>query len=212
MRRLGTVGMASVLLLCAQMPVAAAETAAEKMERLERQLDELRQEIQELKKQQSQSAAPAPAAQAPAAGPPAAQAAAQPAAAPTPPAETAKSDWKQGILGRVQIGGYGSTRFEANSATNENTTFTLRRLVLTGDAAIAPRLRAYFELEFERFRELELETHGGLGERRHHGRTERSRAPTSRRSRSSRRGWSSSWCSRRRSAWERCSCRSAAST
>jgi hypothetical protein len=96
-------------------------------------------------------AAPAPGE--PAGAPPAAQAAAQ---AP-PPEEAAKGDWKKGLLERVQIGGYGSTRFEANSATNENTTFTLRRLVLTGDAAIAPRLRSYFELEFERFRELELE-------------------------------------------------------
>ncbi len=152
MRRLGTLGMASVLFLCAQAPVAATESAAEKMERLERQLDELRQEIQELKRQHAQGAAPAPAVPAPAAAPPAAQAAAE---AP-PGGEAEKSDWK-GLLERVQIGGYGSTRFEANSATNENTTFTLRRLVLTGDAAIAPRLRSYFELEFERFRELELE-------------------------------------------------------
>jgi len=57
----------------------------------------------------------------------------------------------------VQIGGYGSVRFEANSARGENATFTLRRLVLTADASIAPRLRSYFELEFERFREIELE-------------------------------------------------------
>ncbi len=161
MKRLGMFGMASILFLCAELP-AAAETAAEKMDRLEHQLDELRQEIQELKKQQSQNAAPAPALQAPAVAPPTAEA---PAAAPStaqaaatqPSVPPAASDWKRELLERVQIGGYGSTRFEANSATNENTTFTLRRLVLTGDAAIAPRLRSYFELEFERFRKLELE-------------------------------------------------------
>ncbi len=151
MRRLGTLSVA-MLLLCAGRPAAAADSAAEKMERLERQIEELRQEIQELKKQQSQPPAPAPSAEAPAAKPPTAQ-----AAAPTQPTTTSGGDWKQNLLERVQIGGYGSTRFEANSAAEENTTFTLRRLVLTGDAAIAPRLRSYFELEFERFRELELE-------------------------------------------------------
>ena len=153
MRRLGTLGMASILWVCGGLPAVAAESAADKMERLERQLDELRQEIQELKKQQAQPPAPAPAAQAPEAKPPTEQ-----AAAPTQPTSpSAASDWKQSLFERVQIGGYGSTRFEANSATDQNTTFTLRRLVLTGDAAIAPRLRSYFELEFERFRKLELE-------------------------------------------------------
>ncbi len=161
MRRLGTLGTASILFLFA-MPAAATESAAEKMERLERQLEELRQEIQELKRQQLQTVSPAPTAQAPGVAAPAAAgpAVAAPAGqepAPAQAAATPPTDWKREVLERVQIGGYGSTRFEANSATNENTTFTLRRLVLTGDAAIAPRLRSYFELEFERFRELELE-------------------------------------------------------
>jgi hypothetical protein len=155
MKRLGTLGMASLLFLCTQTPVAATESAAEKMERLERQLDELRQEIQELKRQQAQGAPSAPAPAAPPA-PAAAAAPAEPAAQATAQAPSL-GEAAKGLLERVQIGGYGSTRFEANSATNENTTFTLRRLVLTGDAAIAPRLRSYFELEFERFRELELE-------------------------------------------------------
>jgi cell division protein FtsB len=52
MRRLGTLSVA-MLLLCAARPAAATDSAAEKMERLERQIDELRQEIQELKKQQA---------------------------------------------------------------------------------------------------------------------------------------------------------------
>src|SRR5262249_60672568 len=34
---------------------------------------------------------------------------------------------------------------------------TYRRFVLTTDANIAPRLRAYMELELERFRQLEVE-------------------------------------------------------
>jgi hypothetical protein len=153
MRRLGTLGMASILWFCGGLPALAAESAADKMERLERQIDELRQEIQELKKQQAQPPAPAPAAQAPETKPPTEQ-----AAAPTqPPTAAAAGDWKQSLFERVKIGGYGSVRYEYNSATGENNTFTLRRLVLTGDAAIAPRLRSYFELEFERFRELELE-------------------------------------------------------
>lgn len=64
------------------------------------------------------------------------------------------------IADRVSIGGYGSVRFESDSPSDLNTTFTLRRFVLTTDANIAPRLRAYFELEFERFRKLELEQTG----------------------------------------------------
>lgn len=65
-----------------------------------------------------------------------------------------------GIADRVALGGYGSVRFETDSPSDLNTTFTLRRFVLTTDANIAPRLRAYFELEFERFRKLELEQTG----------------------------------------------------
>ena len=62
-----------------------------------------------------------------------------------------------GLLERVKLGGYGSTRFEANSLDQLHDTFTLRRLVLTTEAKIAPRLRFYLELEYERFRKLELE-------------------------------------------------------
>lgn len=57
----------------------------------------------------------------------------------------------------VKLGGYGSFRFESDSAQDVNDTFTLRRLVFTTDAKIASRFRIYTELEFERFRKVELE-------------------------------------------------------
>jgi len=56
-----------------------------------------------------------------------------------------------------KLGGYGSIRFEADSAQALNDTFTFRRFVLTTDAQIASRFRIYSELEFERFRKVELE-------------------------------------------------------
>lgn len=61
------------------------------------------------------------------------------------------------LLERVKLGGYGSLRFEGNSLEKLENTFTFRRFVLTTDAKIAPRLRFYLELEYERFRKLELE-------------------------------------------------------
>ena len=122
---------------------AAAESPEQRIERLEHEVDELKHEIQELKKQNNEPAAPA--------------VSAAPATAPSATAEAGPPSAKPSLLERVQIGGYGSVRFEANSARDQNATFTLRRLVLTADAAIAPRLHSYFELEFERFRELELE-------------------------------------------------------
>lgn len=56
-----------------------------------------------------------------------------------------------------KLGGYGSIRFEADSASGPKDTFTFRRFVLTTDAQIASRFRIYSELEFERFRKIELE-------------------------------------------------------
>jgi hypothetical protein len=61
------------------------------------------------------------------------------------------------LLERVKIGGYGSLRFETDSLNRQHDTFTLRRVVMTTDAQIAPRLRFYSELEFERFRKLEVD-------------------------------------------------------
>jgi hypothetical protein len=56
-----------------------------------------------------------------------------------------------------RLGGYGSFRLEWDSAQDLNTTFTLRRLVLTTDALLAKVFRIYAEIEFERFRKIELE-------------------------------------------------------
>jgi hypothetical protein len=61
------------------------------------------------------------------------------------------------LLERVKVGGYGSFRYENNSLDDLNSTFTFRRVVLTTDAKVAPRMRFYLEVEYERFRKLELE-------------------------------------------------------
>ncbi len=71
------------------------------------------------------------------------------------------------LLERVKLGGYGSMRYDNSSLDDLNGTFTFRRAVFTTDANIAPRLRFYSELEYERFRKLELErrftpSEGGL--------------------------------------------------
>jgi len=74
-----------------------------------------------------------------------------------------RGDQGQGIhLGdRVHLGGYGSVRFETNDVASGNNVpggsaagFTFRRLVLTGDARPASRLRVYTEVEFERLFEI----------------------------------------------------------
>ncbi|MFQ5696730.1 MAG: hypothetical protein ACE5IL_00395 [Myxococcota bacterium] len=63
----------------------------------------------------------------------------------------------QGLMGRVQVGGYGSLRWENSSLGGRPDSFTLRRLVLTTAAQISDRLRFYSEIEYERFRAIELE-------------------------------------------------------
>lgn len=77
--------------------------------------------------------------------------------------QTAQDEFKGqtlDLLSRVKIGGYGSFRYENNSLDELHSTFNFRRFVLTTDAKIAPRMRFYLELEFERFRKLELERTG----------------------------------------------------
>jgi opacity protein-like surface antigen len=153
--------------LVSARPAAAADTGD-----LERRIDQLQSELDELrsllKAQQGTKpvAAPPPktAAPAPVAAPaPAAAAAApavqQPVASMSQPAAASPSvtEIAREIGDRVKIGGYGSGRFEAASATDQKNTFTFRRFVLTVDANIAPRFRSYVELEFEHFRKLELE-------------------------------------------------------
>jgi hypothetical protein len=124
-----------------------AEDLPSKIDRLEQELEELKREFRA--QQEAQKAA-------------AEQQAKEEAAA------KAQSAGYRALLDRVQVGGYGSTRFEASDLSEQKNSFVFRRFVLTTDANIAPRLRAYFELEFERFRTLELEkgvqpTAAGLG-------------------------------------------------
>lgn len=66
--------------------------------------------------------------------------------------------------GRITLGGYGSMRFETNNVSPGNNIpsgsgngFTFRRFVLTTEAKVAPRLRIYSEVEFERLNEMEIE-------------------------------------------------------
>jgi hypothetical protein len=67
----------------------------------------------------------------------------------------------------LDVGGYGSARFEANDAREVPESFTLRRFVLTTDARWKDRLQIYSEVEYERLSEIEIErgveaTEGGL--------------------------------------------------
>lgn len=57
----------------------------------------------------------------------------------------------------VDLGGYGSFRYELNEADGVANSITLRRFVLTTDARVRDRLQVYFELEFERLSEIEIE-------------------------------------------------------
>jgi hypothetical protein len=58
---------------------------------------------------------------------------------------------------QTKVGAYGSTRYGTSGLDDLHNTFTFRRFVLTVDSAIAERLKANLELEFERFTNLELE-------------------------------------------------------
>jgi hypothetical protein len=138
------VAMAGILLLVCSP--AAAESEASKIERLEREVEELKREIREMKSERAGKPGTEPAAPV------------EPsAAAPATPTTAAPSGLVEEVARRVTLGGYGSVRFEANSADDTHDTFTFRRFVLTADAAVAPKMRFYLELELERFRELELE-------------------------------------------------------
>src|SRR5690242_1394367 len=104
------------------------------------------------------AAAPSSTAAAPAAVP-SSTAVAQTATSPDAgePASSVNAAAVRSLVDRVRLGGYGSMRYEGSSLSQQHNTFTFRRFVLSADADIAPRLRSYLELEFERFRELELE-------------------------------------------------------
>lgn len=117
-------------------PDARAEDVNEKIQRMERELEDLKREVRAQKEEEK----PQPT-----------------GAVPAVAEEEAGEPFYRELFDRVKIGAYGSFRFEHNSLDDIRNTFTLRRVVLTTDAQIAPRLRSYFELEFERFRKLEVE-------------------------------------------------------
>ncbi|HWR37118.1 MAG TPA: hypothetical protein VN622_14740 [Clostridia bacterium] len=77
-------------------------------------------------------------------------------------------DWQGGGVkigdDRVKVGGYGSLRFESNDVPSgfnmpggSASAFTFRRFVVTTDARVAPRLRVYSEIEYERLHGIEAE-------------------------------------------------------
>ncbi len=67
----------------------------------------------------------------------------------------------QSIFGRMieqtKVGAYGSMRYGTSNLDDLHNTFTFRRFVMTVDSPIYERLKAYMELEFERFTSLELD-------------------------------------------------------
>ena len=157
---------------------ALGETLEERVERMDQELRELKAELQrrdesgrahadrpikhkyaESKETTQPKTATAPLPTPTAKPEPVATASARPERAETPMPTT-----KVPFLDRVRIGGYGSLRYEVTDNPADKNSFELRRFVLTGDATIAPRLSAYFELEFERFRELEVEKNLGPAE------------------------------------------------
>ncbi len=164
---------AALAVALAAIPGAAQQSLEDKIQRMEQEIQELKQELRKQQAAPPPAPPPAPApVVAPVAPPPPAPppvpvlapvAPPPPAAPPPAPAplvtkeEERKEPFYEPILERVKPGGYGSFRFEHNSLDDIKNTFTLRRLVLTTDANIAPRLRGYVELEFERFRKLEVE-------------------------------------------------------
>src|SRR5216684_3317248 len=143
----------AAVLLGSMLLAPAPGARAASMEELEQKLKGLEEQMRTLKEQmeQTKSAPPptAPAAQAP--------------ATPVPVAPGATSLYealaaaRPSVLSDFRLGGYLSSRFEASDLKNLNNTFTFRRFVLSGDATIAEKFRAYVELELERFTELEVE-------------------------------------------------------
>jgi hypothetical protein len=152
---------------------ASSETLEQRVERMDKELKEVKAELRRRDEAERRAARKPPAtATAPAVAPPSSKATATVEA--PPPAESAKQPESRvakadegessmlprslrALTDRVKLGGYGSFRFEANDNPADNDTFTYRRFVLTTDANIAPRLRAYAEVELERFRKLEVE-------------------------------------------------------
>jgi len=138
--RMVAVVLASMQLLAWTPPARAASP-----EEIEEKLKVLQDQVNDLKRQLEQSKTQAP--------PPAVQPVSQVVTVPAAPPAVTRPSW----LSDFKIGGYGSTRFEANDLSKFSDTFTFRRFVLTGDATIGERLRSVVELEVERLTELEIE-------------------------------------------------------
>lgn len=117
---------------------AHAENLPDKIQRMEQELEQMKQELQRQKEVQEKAQAE--------------QRAKEQAAKPATEASSLRE-----LTDRVKLGGYGSFRFEGSDLKDQKASFVFRRLVLTADANIAPHLRSYVELEFERFRKLEIE-------------------------------------------------------
>jgi len=85
---------------------------------------------------------------------------AQPPAQPTPRPEPQTPGVRGGVAAtdQVTIGGYGSVRYETNSLDEPHPAgFDFRRFVLATDISPNDRLKAYAEIEFERFGNIEIE-------------------------------------------------------
>jgi hypothetical protein len=110
---------------------------------------------------QSSSSASPPSSQQDTSNAPAPDPQAQPPNQPTPRPEPQTPGVRKtgvGVSDQVTVGGYGSVRWEANSLDEPKPAgFDFRRFVLATDISPNDRLKAYFELEFERFNEFELE-------------------------------------------------------
>ena len=61
------------------------------------------------------------------------------------------------MIEQTKVGAYGSIRYGTSNLDDLHNTFTFRRFVMTVDSPIYERLKAYMELEFERFTSLELD-------------------------------------------------------
>jgi len=123
---------------------ARAEDLSEKIQQMQQQLDEMKRQLQEQQEEQRKAQQKA-------------EEEKENQAKKAAEGEGTASALYHELRDRVKVGGYGSMRFEASDLDEQKNSFVLRRFVLTTDANIASRLRAYFELEFERFRKLEIE-------------------------------------------------------
>lgn len=149
----GRASRAFTLVVCLFAGLVPASAADPEIEALKQELRMLKErvsaqqaEIDQLKQRApAQAAAAAPTAPAPTRAVP--ESAAQ---------ATSMEGGKPWYADRLQLGGYGSLRFETNDA-GVGRGFTMRRFVLTTDARLSSRIRLYTETELERLHEIEIE-------------------------------------------------------